>query len=221
MRIYGSKGFTLIELLIVVAIIGILAAIAVPNFMNARMRATLARIQGDHAALSTAIESYFVDNSAHPCPELASDDGEVTTWPYYLPDNLISPVAYIGEVKIIDPLGRPLDDLPELVSRYRFKVFKCQTRSNLSDVQSPGAVAARAFLGEWMLVSHGPNRWLDLPSGFADGQNATDWFWLPYDSSNGLLSNGDVVRSQGVPHVTGYPSKYKITWTDPGIRMPN
>ena len=212
-------GFTLIELLIVVAIIGILAAIAVPNFLNARTRATIARVQGDHASLATAIESYSVDNSHHPCPELASDDGQVTTWPYYLPDSLMVPVSYIAEAKIVDPFGRPPGDLPGLVSRYRFKVFRCQTRTNLAGQESPGAKAARSFLGEWMVVSHGPNHWLDLPRGFADGGNETDWFWLPYNSSNGILSNGDIIRANGVPQVRGYPSRYRIDYTNPGIRI--
>lgn len=60
------QGFTLIELLIVVAIIGILAAIAVPNFMNAQVRAKVARAQSEMKSIQTALESFYVDNSGYP-----------------------------------------------------------------------------------------------------------------------------------------------------------
>jgi prepilin-type N-terminal cleavage/methylation domain-containing protein len=59
-------GFTLIELLIVVAIIAILAAIAVPNFIEAQTRAKVSRVQADLRSMSTALESYRVDHNNYP-----------------------------------------------------------------------------------------------------------------------------------------------------------
>ncbi|HPO10442.1 MAG TPA: prepilin-type N-terminal cleavage/methylation domain-containing protein, partial [bacterium] len=59
------RAFTLIELLIVVAIIGILAAIAVPNFMNARIKAAVARCQADMKAATNALEMYRMDNGKY------------------------------------------------------------------------------------------------------------------------------------------------------------
>ena len=55
-----KKGFTLIELLIVVAIIAILAAIAIPNFLEAQTRAKVARVLSDQRTLGTAVEQYSV-----------------------------------------------------------------------------------------------------------------------------------------------------------------
>ncbi len=59
-------GFTLIELLIVVAIIGVLAAIAVPNFLEAQTRARTARAVTDLRTLATALEAYRVDEGDYP-----------------------------------------------------------------------------------------------------------------------------------------------------------
>ena len=56
---YDSKGFTLIELLIVVVIIGLLVAIAVPKFANGKERAIVASMRGDLHNLLAAQEGYF------------------------------------------------------------------------------------------------------------------------------------------------------------------
>ena len=96
-----NRGFTLIELLIVVAIIAILAAIAVPNFLEAQVRAKVSRVKADQRSIATAIESYVVDYNRSPYYFNTNDgvafnysdgDGERT----FLPFRLTTPVAYIS-----------------------------------------------------------------------------------------------------------------------------
>ena len=61
-----DKGFTLIELLVVIIIIGILAAIAIPVFLNQRKKAVDAGIKSDLRTAANEAESYFVDKQAYP-----------------------------------------------------------------------------------------------------------------------------------------------------------
>lgn len=113
-----QSGFTLIELLIVVAIIAILAAIAVPNFLEAQVRSKVSRVRSDHRSLATAIESYYVDNNAYPagdtsggatafgCNKIPGASNAILSVPVFrvkqnLTDNLMTlttPVAYITSI---------------------------------------------------------------------------------------------------------------------------
>jgi type IV pilus assembly protein PilA len=65
-RLRSKKGFTLIELLIVVAIIGILAAIAIPQFSAYRQKAYNSAALSDVRNFKTAMESYYADNQKYP-----------------------------------------------------------------------------------------------------------------------------------------------------------
>ncbi|SNS38170.1 type II secretion system protein G [Micrococcales bacterium KH10] len=71
-----DKGFTLIELLVVIIIIGILAAIAIPVFLNQRKKAVDSGIKSDLRSVANEIESYYVDNQDYPA---ASDVGTTGT----------------------------------------------------------------------------------------------------------------------------------------------
>lgn len=62
----GNKGFTLIELLIVVAIIGIIAAIAVPSLLDAVQKSKQKRTMSDMRSISVGLEAYMVDQSLYP-----------------------------------------------------------------------------------------------------------------------------------------------------------
>ncbi|HEU5357695.1 MAG TPA: prepilin-type N-terminal cleavage/methylation domain-containing protein [Gemmatimonadales bacterium] len=79
----GRRGFTLIELLIVVVIIGILAAIAIPKFAATKDKAKLASVKSDIHNLMTAEESYVADNgtytSALPTTMFATSTGNACT----------------------------------------------------------------------------------------------------------------------------------------------
>ncbi len=64
-RANDEKGFTLIELLVVILIIGILAAIAIPSFLNQKGKASDANAKAVARTAETAMETYFTDNQTH------------------------------------------------------------------------------------------------------------------------------------------------------------
>ncbi len=105
MRHRRAAGFTLIELLIVIAIIGILAAIAIPNLLNAVQRGKQKRTMSDMRALATAIEAYAVDHSEYP--QAACATGVFTTADQTLATNSFSNLSptYISQAPRIDGWG--------------------------------------------------------------------------------------------------------------------
>ena len=80
-----ERGFTLIELMIVIAIIGILAAIAIPQFSAYRVRSFNSTAQADIRNAATAQEAYFVDNSTY-CGDEAVLTG--ATYGFYSSDSV-------------------------------------------------------------------------------------------------------------------------------------
>src|ERR1700755_823090 len=64
-RAHGQEGFTLIELLVVILIIGILAAVAIPAFLNQKGKANDANVKSDVNTAQTAEETYFTDGQTY------------------------------------------------------------------------------------------------------------------------------------------------------------
>lgn len=170
------KAFTLIELLIVVAIIGILAAIAVPNFLNAQFRARLARLSADMRSTTTALESYFVDwNSYVEDHDWPSDRSQRGLF------RLSTPISYMATLPL-DPFQTNIKQNDEGNSTYEYG----SGNSSRAGLQWP----AQAYI----LISSGPD--------LAEGVSGNDGFpfgvsILSYDSSNGLVSNGDITLLGG------------------------
>ena len=173
------RAFTLIELLIVVAIIGILAAIAVPNFLNAQTRAKVARTESDHRAIATAVESYRMDNNAYPARGQLSVNSRLE---FYI--RLTTPVAYMNAV-VRDPMYKVVEGTGAWGNLYPFQY----------PAQTDGFKTGSTYydLMPWEKVRR--NRWALLGAG-VDGnyESSAGRSYVIYNSSNGLNSNGDIMR---------------------------
>lgn len=95
-RIHSERGFTLIELLIVVAIIAILAAILIPNFLRARAQSQVAATKGNLKNVATALESYFVDFASYPAASGSAPVGLDPDYTRSLPRDPCTGVTFGG-----------------------------------------------------------------------------------------------------------------------------
>ena len=176
-----QEAFTLIELLIVVAIIGILAAIAVPNFLNAQTRAKVSKVQSDFRSLATAIESYHLDyNNYMPYPEWGDHTG-----PKYF-RALSTPIAFITSPESIhDPFRRQLEADNDGEGAPRYGYFDPHDQTWIMNDAASRGTNLEPY--RWCLVSLGPDNEQQLDGGKNPG-------YYPYDGSNGLNSYGDIFR---------------------------
>lgn len=117
------RGFTLIELLIVVAIIAILAAIAVPNFLEAQTRAKVSRVKADMRSIATGLETYQIDNNSYVYQN--STSRAIALPPVNTPtlERLTTPIAYMTAITFRTP-------------------FRTTKMANDAKLQKPNAIAA-------------------------------------------------------------------------------
>ena len=194
-KILFIPGFTLIELLIVVAIIGILAAIAIPNFLNAQIRAKVARTQSDLQSITLALESYAVDHNIYP-PSCASDlscfgcNGvQKAVIDRIRP--LTTPISYIASFPT-DPFAHIFYDFNP--KKYYLYYSPCDAEGwinagHFSDDHFGSSHAPKS--GQWLLDGFGPDNRLETYHVWYEG---ADLPYYPYDPTNGSISRGDIYR---------------------------
>ena len=216
------KGFTLIELLIVVAIIAILAAIAVPNFLEAQVRSKVSRAKADMRSVATAVEAYRTDYNRYPADGVAYNS-TFGTEPYKsiaadapVRDNplllVTTPVAYITSVPR-EPFTRQLVTFWYPTSQapmYNYSSVYCWIGNTEAWQLGPPPLPGQRK-ADWAFSSVGPDRYPGGGSNLAFGleyaitrpppdMSSSDgdrWGGgIPniYDPTNGTVSWGDISR---------------------------
>ncbi len=210
-RASRGRAFTLIELLIVVAIIAILAAIAVPNFLEAQVRAKVSRARNDLRTVATALEAYHVDHNTYP-----PNDGNYNV----LPVQLTTPVAFLSTSLLEDPFrNTDVDTRRGILVRYYTYCFIVDRDGliahTLAGIPPPiecvdmSGLNLGAFekYGPWRLVSYGPDSTYSCAQDRSYGSCQLLFTCDPivqgsdvlYDPTNGTVSWGNLLRTQKFP----------------------
>jgi len=208
----AGEAFTLIELLIVVAIIAILAAIAVPNFLEAQTRSKVARVQSDMRTLSGALQAFYVDHGwfifsggerfQHIVDPMWSLPGWYTPPQGYPEATLTTPVAYISSV-LFDVFAKPrtissgMSEVSQQGGGWMYGTDRTLKRAFCLESFGPDGVGSLPDAGgrDWgcfatMYDEEGPQETRRL---FLVGMGVTNYPGA-YDASNGTRSDGDIVR---------------------------
>lgn len=205
----SNRAFTLIELLIVVAIIAILAAIAVPNFLEAQTRSKVSRAKADMRTLATATESYAVDYNHYPIPS-DEDGGQILSstspkpdWPETRVSTLITtPIAYIT-ARLNEPFSGQGSENPQfhfasvdyiewvdaVGGRRQLSAEAEEYYEYIHELTGQEMTAVRYFM-----LSHGPDIDHDF-SGHHHHERQAEEEGEPalYDPTNGTVSSGDIL----------------------------
>jgi prepilin-type N-terminal cleavage/methylation domain-containing protein len=183
-------GFTMIELIIVTSIIGILAAIAIPNFLAARTRAKVSRVRAEQEMLMVALQSYFADKTTYPMNYKKGIPSDIDLMV------LTTPIAYITR------LPQDLFQFPELRDNriagpyLKKREFPMDIRfggygyiNYLQMIAKKGEVPKEnPFNGNnwYILLSLGPDYKLDYDASKIPNT------YISYDPTNGTTSEGDI-----------------------------
>ncbi len=208
-----KSGFTLIELLIVVAIIAILAAIAVPNFLEAQTRAKVSRTVSDMRTIATGLEMYTIDHNrtmtcmtGYPAstlngPSLVNSALPGVAWVSYRFRRLTTPVAYNTAVypDVFAKDGATKTSAGVKSGNYdSFDYVDWKIHEDLGRAEASRAYGGLTSGGAWRIASCGPDN-IQAFGGSTVGAGNT--YGVDYDASNGTVSRGDVVRVGGVAKI--------------------